>query len=194
MSRKVDDASDRSRDHWDRDDRARDDRRRDLALEDRRRDEAREALVDERRAKALVDERRRIKERRDAALRSFDKAYKAKDFHGARRALGPALIDHPDDPALIFRKGKCFFELERYDEALVDFNKSWSKSGSSSDLRYRARDYRGLCFERMRQYDQAIREFTEALKLRPQEADTYCSRARNYFMLGRHQEALADCD
>jgi len=51
-------------------------------------------------------------------------AFESKDFETASNELALALIYMPDHPNLLFRKGMCLFRLKRYDEAIVDLQKS----------------------------------------------------------------------
>jgi tetratricopeptide (TPR) repeat protein len=79
--------------------------------------------------------------------------------------------------------------MERYDEALADFNRAIELDESAWKLASRGRAYQA-----MGRYDEALADFSRAIELDPGSALALCSRGNTYQAMGRYGEALADFD
>ncbi|MFA4838539.1 MAG: tetratricopeptide repeat protein [Candidatus Neomarinimicrobiota bacterium] len=135
--------------------------------------------------------------------------------------LTQALNLQPDLTVAYLERGKAFFNLERYDSAIVDFNHVQELNPDVQEVwTYRAQCYgklgkykeaaanydraialnplyelyylRANLHKSNRRFDLAIKDYTAALKTKPQKADLYANRAFCYQKLKKSLRALED--
>ena len=63
--------------------------------------------------------------------------YKKGDFEGSLSKYQDAQIDEPEHPVLHFNSGDAFFKMEKYDDAL----KEYEKASYSKDIELQAKSY-----------------------------------------------------
>lgn len=96
----------------------------------------------------------------------------------------------PPDAADFWRRGVCYENLERPEEALADFNRAIDASPNL----WRAFLSRALLHHDAARYVEAIADFSAVLKLRPDYVTGLCCRAECHLESGRADLALRDCD
>jgi tetratricopeptide (TPR) repeat protein len=159
------------------------------------------ALEDKKQAEQRAAEARRSRE--GAYAQQFAEAYKAydaKDFKGAIRTLDRMLSAGHGDPRPFYLKGRCFFELERYDEALANFDKSFDQSdwcllsGNGSRLNEKeavlVRFFLGRTHRAKGDFIQAERCFDEVLRAKPSHKSAYFYRACCRMDRKRYKKAM----
>ena len=88
----------------------------------------------------------------------------------------------------LFLRGNSYFNLERYNDALADYNRS---------LELRPDDpttltNRGVTLHHLELYDDALADYNRSLELRPDNPATLYNRGYVLDELGRYNDALAD--
>ena len=86
-------------------------------------------------------------------------------------------------------RGNCKYYLERYEDALEDYNKAieMGEEESASDYNFRAKVYYQLD-----EYENAINDLNKALELDPNCNIDYFEKARSEFKLERYAESIDD--
>ena len=102
------------------------------------------------------------------------RAIQSKDFETACSELALALINLPDHPGLLFRRGMCLFRLKRYDEAIADFHKSLHRCAASKEATVTF--WRGLAYQRKHNLENAEIDFNRVLVLEPKHTGAYYFR------------------
>ena len=93
-------------------------------------------------------------------------------------------------PIVLAWRGENYRLMERYDEALADFDRA-----IELDPKYAwAIGSRGVTYRLMERYDEALADFDRAIELDPKYAWAIGSRGQVYQAMGRYDEALADFD
>ncbi len=108
-------------------------------------------------------------------------------FDQALAELNKGLEKEPD-PFRYRRKGQLMCQLNRYDDAIKEFNKAISLGGDE----YWCYFDRGCCYSNMNQNDKAIADFTKLISLRPDHAIAFSLRAKCYKKIGRLDLAKKD--
>jgi tetratricopeptide (TPR) repeat protein len=110
-----------------------------------------------------------------------------------------------------FGRGYAHQQMRQYDQAINDYDQAlkfdrnhegakrnretvgrlakFFKKSSSLEIQRR-----GSEFYRDKKYEQAVREYGEAIKLDPNDGDSYAERGRAYQKMGEHDLAMADFD
>ncbi len=130
--------------------------------------------------------RRAADKHSEKAMRAFD----SKDFETACSELTLALIYIPDHPALLFRRGKCFFRLKRYDEAIADFHKSLLRCSASREATVTF--LRGVAYQRNRNLKNAEIDFNRVLALQPKHTGAYYFRGLCLIARKEFRKAIKD--
>lgn len=115
------------------------------------------------------------------SLYSSRKAYKA-----SLDALNEALSVEPDNTEVLMAHAKTLRGLERYDEALNDYNLVISKNAKNSV----AFNNRGIAYAQLKQYDNALKDLQEAVRLCPQSAEAQANIGRVYASMSKWDEAI----
>lgn len=145
------------------------------------------------------------------------------DYEGASRVFDRMLKDHPDNPAILFGKALCLYNMGQYDEALnycekaraidedavpVDFyNQLKYKTGDnpfpesphkkkkrSEESKIPAILKSGVNLIKKHEYNKANSFFDRALKIDDKNTDAIVCRAYCISNLGRKSLALSMCD
>ncbi|MEM7443972.1 MAG: tetratricopeptide repeat protein [Pseudomonadota bacterium] len=104
------------------------------------------------------------------------------------------LIDTSDDPDLVAtalnNRGVAYFELERYQDALGDFDRlvELTPTLASSYVS------RGRAYSRLEERRRAIEDFDQAIALDPYDASAYFNRGHTLSRLEEYEVAIADLD
>jgi tetratricopeptide (TPR) repeat protein len=92
------------------------------------------------------------------------------------------------DEGTIYNRGLCYFNMEKYDLALADFNRcleldpDWAWAFSA----------RGNVYLELKQYGRAIEDCTNAIKYNPNYQQAYIVRAYAHRAMGENEKAKAD--
>ncbi len=89
-----------------------------------------------------------------------------------------------------FLRGNMMYELKRYQEAIVAYNKAIQRKPDYAD----AYNNRGVAKGDLGQYFAAISDYDKAIQLKPDEATAYGNRGLAKSNLGEHIAAIRDCD
>lgn len=87
-------------------------------------------------------------------------------------------------------RGMAYFALNKYEEAISDFDKSISYDPNA----FRTFYYKGIVFSITKKYEEAVDCFTESLKLNEFQAHTHYRRALCFFEMGEFEKSMADVD
>ena len=110
----------------------------------------------------------------------------------AEKTASGAIQPDSRHASLYSKRGLLYKRLEKYDEALADFDKA-IELGTSEAWVYRNRGK--IYGDQKKQYDKALADFDQAIRLSPKpEGWLHSARADVYKALDRHEEALADLD
>ncbi|MFC1743048.1 protein kinase [Candidatus Riflebacteria bacterium] len=107
-------------------------------------------------------------------------------FEDAIKFLSLAILLKPD-ASFIGMRGEIFFETNRINEAIDDFNRAIKLTPDSDELYYK----RGKAFHRSGQFQNAILDFERALSNR-KEVAIFQERADCYLQMNKFAEAISD--
>jgi serine/threonine protein kinase len=88
----------------------------------------------------------------------------------------------------LVNRGITYGNLERYDDALADFNRAIELDPSSA----MAYVNRGYAYAQLQRYDEALKDYTYAIQLDPTEAIFYFNRGKSYDKLRRYKKSIQD--
>lgn len=114
--------------------------------------------------------------------------FKAGLHQDAVVSYGKTLEMDPNYYRAYINRGVEYVQLERYDEALNDYNKALE----FGDIPF-AYSGRGDAYFGLKMYDLAIADFEKAISLMqgsPSSAHSYCMVALSYFEVGRYQDTI----
>ena len=97
----------------------------------------------------------------------------------------------PPEPVLAVihkHRGMAYFALNKYDEALNDFDKSICFDAKA----FRTYYYKGIVYSIVKQYEKAIECFTQSLELNEFQAHTYYRRALSLYETGEYEKSMGD--
>ena len=96
------------------------------------------------------------------------------------------------EEAYAFR-GNSYFELKRYNQALIDYTRviemNPSSVGKNQKLAY---GMRGFTYSLLKEFDKALEDFNKCIELDANNSDVYNNRAYTYRFLNRYDEAIKD--
>jgi serine/threonine protein kinase/WD40 repeat protein/tetratricopeptide (TPR) repeat protein len=107
----------------------------------------------------------------------------------SRAHLGAALAFRPGLDAALFPRAMAGYRLGLWKEARGDFTSHLARYPEDAE----AYHYRGHVHERLLDPASAVADFTRVLVRQPKNAHLLDHRGENLLLLGRHDEALADC-
>ena len=87
-----------------------------------------------------------------------------------------------------YKKGLDHGKLEKYQEAIENFNKAIELDPNSVAFYFA----RGDVYEILKKYEEAINDYDEAIELDPDNSYCYCNRGIAYEKMGEYQEAIND--
>lgn len=106
------------------------------------------------------------------------------DFDDAIRLnLNPNLLAHA-----YYRRGEAMYNLDRYEEAMLDFNEALKLDPENSDIRSSLDEAEGI----LDFYNTGITQFDKTIRLNPNDVRTYKIRGETKGFLGRMNEAKVD--
>ncbi|MDR2543374.1 MAG: tetratricopeptide repeat protein [Treponema sp.] len=87
-------------------------------------------------------------------------------------------------------RGMLYFACSQYEQAIDDFNSSFSHDPTS----YKAVYYRGLVRSVLEQYSQAIDDYSLSLSINPYQSFCLFRRGQAFFHCGDYPKGLSDCE
>jgi tetratricopeptide (TPR) repeat protein len=99
-----------------------------------------------------------------------------------------ATESEPDNPEAWLFCGEAWLQIDRLDQAIIDFNKALELKPNLADAYFG----RGLARRQKREFESAIADLTKSIELSPTHAGGYGNRALAYNDTSRHADALAD--
>eukprot|EP01117_Protostelium_nocturnum_P015048 TRINITY_DN5795_c0_g1_i1.p1 TRINITY_DN5795_c0_g1~~TRINITY_DN5795_c0_g1_i1.p1 ORF type:complete len:458 (+),score=143.57 TRINITY_DN5795_c0_g1_i1:209-1582(+) len=90
-----------------------------------------------------------------------------------------------------FKKGLILYEMERYEDAIKDFDDAIS----GGDKDWKIYSTRGKCFGALNKNEEAVKDFTKVIELCSEErykAEAYHDRGNAYKSIEKYKEALED--
>ena len=104
----------------------------------------------------------------------------AKDISGAIKAFEKAQRDQSVKQKSIIEHGSCYMMVNRFDNAIVDFERAidLDKSNTQQETLF-ARYFLGICYEKLRKIDKAIEQWENIYKTRKDFRDV-ASRLSGY--------------
>ena len=111
-----------------------------------------------------------------------------KQYDEAIQDLSKALALNPNDAFAYNERGSIYFELEKYEQAIQDFDKVIEFKDFYEPDAYRRR---GNAYLKLEQYERAIRDYNEAVKINLVDEESYLNCAYCWQKLGNEAEAKA---
>ncbi len=108
---------------------------------------------------------------------------------GVRR-LAESLAIAPDQPLAYNNRANGLFELQRFDEALADYDRALALQPGY----FHAQLSRGNALCELRRHEEALASYARAIELAPGAAEAYFRRGTALCELERFDQALADLD
>lgn len=87
-----------------------------------------------------------------------------------------------------YRRGEAKYNLDRYEEAIFDFNEALKLDPENSEIRSSLDESEGILYF----YNKGITQFDETIQLNPDDVNTYKIRGETLGFLGRMKEAKED--
>jgi tetratricopeptide (TPR) repeat protein len=102
--------------------------------------------------------------------------------------INGAHLDRTMLPIAYKQRGVTYREMERYDDALGDFNRAIELDPSDSLVIA----LRGMTYRAMKRYDDALGDFNRAIELDPSDSWAIAHRGEAYLAMERYDDALGD--
>jgi len=102
--------------------------------------------------------------------------------------LNKKLEKTPDDIGLLLERIEILFNIEKYDDALLDLNKAIKINPNDVDCY----NNRGLLYNKLSEYDKALANYNKAIEINPNNAVCYNNRGNLYNKINKYDEALAN--
>jgi len=93
--------------------------------------------------------------------------------------------EEPNNPEILFKKGMVFYELRRFEEAILWYNKAIAIDPYLID----AQNHKGLCLSKLEQYEPAISCFDKVIAVNPNLIFVLNNKGKALAKLGRFDEA-----
>lgn len=87
-------------------------------------------------------------------------------------------------------RGMAYFSMNRFEDALEDFNISIECDGKA----FRTHYYKGIVLSIQKKYKDAIESFTKSLEINEFQAHTHFRRALAYFEVNEYENSMNDLD
>jgi tetratricopeptide (TPR) repeat protein len=107
------------------------------------------------------------------------------DYEGSEAALNRLMNIEPDRTELLFKRGLCYFYMEKYEEAIDDFSVLHDAFGADSEVQF----YLGNCYEAKRDLPSAIYHYSQAVELDFNNLRAHHNRAVVLFEVGKTEQA-----
>ena len=111
----------------------------------------------------------------------------AGDYNGALNELN-GMLQFPENYKAYFTRGKIFFTMGRYQEAINDFDTMIFKDS----LHIESYLYRGISKADLKRYEEAIYDYNKAIFIDPYFEVAYVERGEAYIEIKRNKEACLD--
>jgi tetratricopeptide (TPR) repeat protein len=110
-------------------------------------------------------------------------------YYGQAIDINPVPISNPDYDDAYLARGLCYLELENYEYAIADFNKSEKLRPKNAYVFIN----RGFAYYMIDEYAKAVNEYTQYIKFNPKEAFPYYARAMSNAERKYTTSAINDC-
>ncbi len=111
------------------------------------------------------------------------------DLQQAITAFSQSISENPEYAGgAYFNRGKDFADLERYPQALKDYDKYISLVNDDAD----AYNYRGIVYYKTNKPDEAIADYTKCIQLNPKQKYALSNRGQIYIEQKQTDKAFAD--
>lgn len=116
-----------------------------------------------------------------------DVYYQLEQFDLALKDYSYLVTEYPGDQRYYFKRGDTYQKLGERALAIADYNKGLSINANADAFIKRA----GL-YEKLKENELALRDFAEAIRLKPDQSETYALRGRFYKRINQFQLAELD--
>lgn len=129
-----------------------------------------------------------------------DKLMNSGEFGRAVSDLSEVLKTHPRSVEALYMRGKCFFELKKYELAILDFDRAIELDplGARAQHLHMANgagalyEARAKTYSQLKQYKKTIADYTKLLQLIPTDSGALSDRSTAYFIVGDFVNSLRD--
>ncbi len=146
-------------------------------------------------AKDVADNSRTASKQIKASLASAQKEYEKRNFVGAYKILTSILTTSPGSLEARFARARVSFEMERFEDALSDFDFILKAQPKNADILME----RGACYIELgnRRFDRsffdlAIKDFNLVTQIQPKNGVALNNRGLCYYNKSDFKQALAD--
>ncbi len=119
-------------------------------------------------------------------------ANRKEDYDKALEVADKLIAQHPYSPQGYLVRGYTYFEIEKYRQALSDFNRALSMPMDAKSAA-RATGAKALCFAELAEFDAALGVVNQRISMNPKGAWFYDIRAYVFNKKGDYDRALQDC-
>jgi regulator of sirC expression with transglutaminase-like and TPR domain len=97
------------------------------------------------------------------------------------------ITQKPQNAVAYYNRGLAYINVENYQQAVLDLNKS-------IEINPQANAYvaRGFAYDRLGNYPQALLDYDKAIEINPSYGLAYTNRGNTYYMLGERKKAVSD--
>ena len=124
----------------------------------------------------------------DSSEESVDAEGTLQEFNHLITICNTNLDSNPDDLKSLIYRSAANFRSDKFDDAMIDFNKVVELAPTKPDLYLERARY----FQRHHKYSEAIEDYSISIELDPAQTELYSERAKCYQQKNRYVEAIND--
>ncbi|HEX7772478.1 MAG TPA: tetratricopeptide repeat protein [Pyrinomonadaceae bacterium] len=127
---------------------------------------------------------------------AYNRATDRKDYEGALKICNEVLSDHPDMPHAVRKKAAIYADMKNFAEATALMSHLIAQIPNELEYYFS----RGRWYVANADWAEAVEDMTKALELGSEQNFHYFTESAYFFRavalskLGRHSEAVADCE
>jgi tetratricopeptide (TPR) repeat protein len=133
----------------------------------------------------------------DNILQQLFAGIDAGDFEEAIRNCTVLISGQPLNPMLYELRGDCYFNLRKYESAMLNYAESIElidiKSDKGKENLSALYNKKGSCSLNINNVDEALEDFKKAVKLNPNNFEAYNNKGKAHRARGEYKQCIDDC-